>query len=215
MLAGAGQGDGAARTPRTCVPAVSGLCSSHLPSLPHPCMQPPTPGTDPNPGGGALGCGCRFLGTDPQCQGPPAVGVMPGAVVPRCSTALPAPRQRPGSFFVLTKQLLFGVKPPGSVSVCSPNSAALPGAGKGCLQKLLLPRNLPACGQESGTGAIWSSPTPVPNAGLSRFSQCGRDEHRVPGGGGGGRRGEGGCSSEEHATCSEDAQGSRMLRDGS
>uniref|UniRef100_A0A8C4XJK6 WAP domain-containing protein n=1 Tax=Falco tinnunculus TaxID=100819 RepID=A0A8C4XJK6_FALTI len=40
--------------------------------------------------------------------GPPTVGVMPGAVVLSCSTALPSPTQRLGSFFVLTKQLLFG-----------------------------------------------------------------------------------------------------------
>lgn len=117
------------------------LLTPPIPSL--PLHTDPGHGDQPKPLRRDQGCGCRFLGTDPHYPTPPPPWVRCRGRLCPAAAVLPTPKQQPGSFFVLTKQLLFGVKPPGSVSVCSPNSAALTGAGKGCLQKLLLPRHLP------------------------------------------------------------------------
>lgn len=95
------------------------------------------------------------------------MGAMPGAVVPSWGDALPALAPRPSSFFVRSEQLLFAVTAPGSASVCSPNSAALPGAARGLFAETAAPTP-PRRRAEPGTGASWSLPTPGMKTGLLR-----------------------------------------------
>lgn len=150
--------------PRTCSPAVSGLCSSHL------CTRIPSP---PQTRGWtqtlAEGPGLWVLlpGHRPPLPGPPCHGgnARGGCAQLRHCSARP---ETMAGFFLCFNQTAAIWSETSRQHLClQPKQRGPARSWQGCLQKLLLPQHLPAGGQEPGTGATWTSPAPVPKAGLS------------------------------------------------